>query len=195
MMVNYFYLSLIVVFFLSGCVQKPLDRDLNSIFADYTKLNAELTRLDKQYADYLMDLCPDNDVVKLDNADNLFNTIENWRSKRQLLFNKYASINFLRENTSVKEFKEQVVVDELVKLTANFRAAEELIDYSFLQTPDCQIKYIPQKEDYQKPQEVKSCLIPCYELRILAKNMISLSQKGTITIQNSKRSLERSGVR
>lgn len=188
-MFKHYYLFLILVFFLSGCFQKPADRDLNSIFSDYIKLNSELKKLDNKYADYLVDLCPGKEMIKLDYAENLFNSVDNWHLERKNIINKYANIIFTRENTTIKEFKDQVVVDELVKLTSNFKASEELIDYSFLQKVDCQIKYITPEEEYKKPEELKSCLIPCYELQVLAKNMVSLSEKGSIIIDNSKRNL------
>ncbi|MGD9581931.1 MAG: hypothetical protein AB7V50_11205 [Vampirovibrionia bacterium] len=178
------------VLILSGCSNNKPDRTINSIFNDYYKLNKELSVLDKEYAGYLTEICPGNESIKLDNADNLFNAVDNWKLKRKNIFNNYASILFNSENTTIKEFKHQFIVDELIKLTSNFVAAEELIDYTFLQNPDCQTKYTYFEDEYRKPVETKTCVISCYELQRLAKNIISLSEKGDIIIQNARISIK-----
>lgn len=176
---------------LSACTKNNANRALNYVFNRYSLMQAELTKLDAPYASYFDSLCNSKDIVKFDNAENIFQAATEWKQKRTAITVKYQDIYFDGSNTLIKEFKDQQIIDNLIWLTDNFKAVEESVDTSFLISPKCETKYTQAEADYQNPAESKTCLISCPNFKHLSQSIESLSAKEAIVVNKSKERLTR----
>ncbi|MEW5820730.1 MAG: hypothetical protein AB1782_11105 [Cyanobacteriota bacterium] len=189
-------LLITILILLSACGSKKIDdsRNLNYIFKQYKIMTSELNAVDEKYVDYFNNLCTGDSLEKFDEADNIFEAVDDWEQLRNKIAIKYNSINFKEQDLTLKDFKEQFIIEELVSLTTNYWKAEDDINYKFLLNADCQSTSKKKGQDYKFPLVSKSCMINCGDIKNLAAQIKSLTQKENIIIQQAYQNLQEKNI-
>lgn len=158
------------------------------------QMQSHLTGLDNTYSKYFQSICSnDSGVIKLDNSENLLKSLEDWKAKRLVIINKYSKSNFAFNTTSIRIFGSKKDVNALSELDKNLRSFDILADDVLKNAiKDCkEVNTLPEKT-YMNPVKSKTCLVECKYINEFQKNILNLSRKEQVLIDNTIVTLSKS---
>lgn len=185
---NKLYLTILIILIL-GCTKLSPQRNLDQIFNRFNSMHQELSSLDKSYYRYFENTCSGTDWVKFNNAENLFNAVNDWKEKRNAIIKSYSDVYFDSTSTTIREFKDKILIDKLISITTQLKEIESTVDYAFLQNPKCETVFSSPQSDYMLATKSKTCLIQCSRLKKLARSFLELSKKEYLIIQTAQHDL------
>jgi len=124
--------------------------------------------------------------VKINQANTLFNKIEEWKQKRKVIINNYSQDYFGFNTTSRRFNQKPEIIHELAALKDNLNNYEKTSDkLTSVVSNNCNTLYNDPIEDYHSPVSDTVCIIDCYQLKNAARTVKYLSEKEKLYINNS----------